>query len=68
MGVGILVAIMGPPKSKENYQNVLLNVIFIQTVQGGQCVEHKLYVNNCEIVSLHENTAKLRKYKANKMK
>ena len=39
---GILVVIMGPPKNKENNQNILLNVIFKQTVQGGQCVEHIL--------------------------
>ena len=30
---GILVVIMGPPKGKENNQNILLNVIFKQTVQ-----------------------------------
>ena len=24
----------GPPKSKENIQNILLNVMFIQTMQG----------------------------------
>ena len=39
---GILVVIMGPPKVKENNQNILISVIFKQTVQGGQCVEHIL--------------------------
>ena len=32
-GVVMLVSIMGPPKIKENNQNILLNVIFIQRVQ-----------------------------------
>ena len=36
VGAGILVVIMGPPKTNENNPNVLLNVIFIQTVQGGR--------------------------------
>ena len=39
---GILVVIMGPPKGKVNIQNILLNGIFKQTVQGRQCVEHIL--------------------------
>ena len=38
----ILVVIMGPPKGKENNQNILLSVIFKQTVPWGQCVEHIL--------------------------
>ena len=39
---GILVVIIGPPKGKENNQNILLSVIFKQTVQGVQCIEHIL--------------------------
>ena len=38
LGAGILVVILGPPKSKENNQNILLNIIFTQTVQREQCV------------------------------
>ena len=49
----ILVVIMGPPKGKENNQNILLNVIFIQTVQGGQAMCRTYSVNYSEIISLH---------------
>ena len=42
LGAGILVAIMGSLKSKENNQNILLNVIFIHMMLGGKSVEHIL--------------------------
>ena len=32
IGAGVLIAIMGPPEIK-NILNILLNVIFMQTVQ-----------------------------------
>ena len=45
IGVDVLVTIMGPPEKKKII-NMLLNVIFIQTVQREQCVnilcEYKL--------------------------
>ena len=46
-GTGILVAII-----IEDNQNILLNVIFIQTVQEDNVENNS--VNNSEIVSRHE--------------
>ena len=41
----------GPPKSTANNQTILLDAIFMQTVQGTMCTTYS--VNYSEIVSLH---------------
>ena len=55
LGAGMSIATMGLHTINENNQNILLNVIFVQTLQEGQCVKHNYPVNNSEIDSLNGN-------------